>query len=68
MADGVSKRDTYKYVLKVNGVIIYRDVTNDLVRRAIEHKARYPNSQVVQIGRRTTREQALKWKRRYERK
>lgn len=61
-------RDTYKYVVKVDGRIIYRDVTNDLNRRAEEHKVRYPDCHIIQVGRRTTREQGLKWKRQYERK
>ena len=58
-------RDTYKYILKREGAIIYRDVTNDLNRRASEHKARYPDSVVIQVGLKTTREAALKWKKRY---
>jgi len=64
----MARRDTYKYVLKRGGVIIYRDVTNDLVRRAQEHKARYPDSLIVQIGRKTTRAAALEWKRKYEKR
>ena len=62
----MTRRDTYKYVLKSGGVIIYRDVTNDLVRRAQEHKTRYPDSRIVQIGRKTTRAAALAWKRKSE--
>ena len=64
----MTRRDTYKYVLKSGGVIIYRDVTNDLVRRAQEHKVRYPDSRVIQVGRRTTRAAALAWKRKHERR
>lgn len=59
-----NKRDTYKYHVKVSGKIIYRGITNDLERRGAEHKARWPNSHIVQVGRRTTRERASDWERR----
>jgi len=57
-------RDTYKYHVKVGRKIIHRGITKDLERRGAEHKARRPNSRVVQVGRRTTRERALEWERR----
>ena len=34
--------DTYKYELKVNGIVVYRGVTNDLERRKSEHRTRWP--------------------------
>ena len=64
----MTMRDTYKYVLKRGEVIIYRDVTNDLVRRAQEHKTRYPDCNIVQVGRKTTRAAGLKWKQSYKRR
>ena len=61
----VSKtRDTYKYQVKVSGKIIYRGITKDLDRRGAEHKARWPSSHIVQVGRRTTRDKALGWEKR----
>lgn len=57
-------RDTYKYHVKVGNKIVYRGTTNDLERRGAQHKARWPNSRIVQLGRRTTRERALGWERR----
>jgi len=57
-------RDTYKYHVKIGKKIVYRGITNDLERRGAEHKARWQKSHVVQIGRRTTREQASNWERR----
>jgi len=57
-------RDTYKYQLKVSGKIIYRGITKDIERRGAQHKSRYPNSRIVQVGRRTTRERAIEWERR----
>jgi predicted GIY-YIG superfamily endonuclease len=58
------RRDTYKYHVKISGKVVYRGITNDLERRGAQHKARWPSSRIVQIGRRTTREQALEWERR----
>ncbi len=58
------RRDTYKYHVKVGRKIIYRGITTDLERRGAEHKARRPNSRIVKVGRRTTRERALEWERR----
>ena len=67
----MDKKDTYKYQLKIGRRIIQRNVTSDLVRREIEHQIRYPESKVIQIGRKTTRKAALLWlrlggKRRYQ--
>lgn len=58
------ERDTYKYHVKVGKKIIHRGITNDLERRAVEHKSRRPDSHIVKIGNRTTREKALQWERR----
>lgn len=58
------KRDTYKYHVKVGGKIIYRGITKDLDRRGTEHKARWPSSHIVQVGRRTTRDKATEWEKR----
>lgn len=57
------QRDTYKYHVKVGRRIIYRGITKDIERRGAEHKARHPNSRIVKVGRRTTRERALEWER-----
>lgn len=57
----MTTRDTYKYHLRLQGKIVFVDVTSDLVRREQEHKARHPDSQIEQVGRRTTRKAALRW-------
>ena len=57
------RRDTYKYHLKQGKKVVHRGVTNDLERRETEHKERFPDSHLEQVGRRTTREAALKWER-----
>lgn len=54
-------RDTYKYVVWLEGQSIHKDVTNDLARREEEHRARWPTCRVQQVGRKTTRGAALKW-------
>lgn len=64
MKPETKQRDTYKYHVKIGNKIAYRGVTKNLERRATQHKARWPNSHVVQIGKRTTIEKALEWERR----
>jgi len=58
------ERDTYKYHVKIGKKIVYRGITKDLERRGAQHKARRPNSHIVQIGQRATRKRALDWERR----
>lgn len=60
----MAERDTYKYHLKDGHRVVHRGITNDLARREAEHQEEFPNSRIVQIGRRTTREAALDWERR----
>lgn len=57
-------RDTYKYHLKDGHRVVRRGITNDLARREAEHQEEFPNSRIVKIGRRATREAALCWERR----
>ncbi|MFA5066028.1 MAG: hypothetical protein WC566_11280 [Dehalococcoidia bacterium] len=63
MAKKAKPRDTYKYEVKKGRKVILRGATNDLDRRGTEHKVRYPDSHIAKVGRKTTREQALKWAR-----
>lgn len=58
--------DTYKYEFKVDGMVVYRGVTNDLARRESEHRHRWPNGRIEKVGRRTTRVSAMKWIRQQE--
>ncbi len=60
-------KDTYKYNLKKDGVLILRSVTNDLDRRVTEHQVRYSGSIVEQVGNKVTRVSALKWLHKTER-
>jgi len=55
------ERDTYKYKLIYQGKVIMYKITFDLNRRETEHQYRFPGCRIEQIGRRTTRERALKW-------
>lgn len=59
----MAERDTYKYQLKEGRKAIYRGITYDLERRGVEHRKDYPSATIKQVGRRTTRESALKWER-----
>jgi predicted GIY-YIG superfamily endonuclease len=55
------KRDTYKYQYKVGKKIVHGGITKDLERREQEHKQKWPNGHIRQVGRRTTEEGARKW-------
>ena len=41
----------------------HRGITNDLDRRQAEHQEQSPGAKIEQIGRRTTRDAALRWER-----
>jgi len=56
-------RDVYKYHLRMGSRVIYRGITNDLGRREMEHQQVWPGSRIERVGRRTTRDAALKWER-----
>ena len=60
----MDEKDTYKYQLKKGRQVVHRGVTYDLARREAEHQEKYPGARIVQVGRRTTREAALRWERR----
>ena len=59
----MAERDTYKYHLKHGHKTIHRGITYDPERREAEHQESFPGSRVVPVGRRTTREAALRWER-----
>lgn len=59
----MAERDTHKYHLKQGGKVVHRGITNDLSRREQEHQSVYPGSKIKQVGRRTTKDAALKWER-----
>jgi len=59
----MAEKDTYKYQLKEGRKAVYRGVTYDLARRGVEHRKDFPNATIKPVGRRTTRESALKWER-----
>jgi len=56
-----AKRDTYKYHFKVGNKIIHSGITNDLERREQEHKQKWPNGHIFQVGNRTTEDAAEEW-------
>lgn len=59
----MENRDTYKYHLMKGRRSIHRGITNDLLSREAEHQIILPGVKIRQVGRRTTREAALKWER-----
>lgn len=59
----MAEKDTYKYQVKQGRKTVHRGITYDLARREAEHQQDYPGSRIEQVGRRTTRDAALKWER-----
>lgn len=59
----MAERDTYKYHVKQGHRTVRRGITYDLKRREAEHQKEYPGLEIKQVGRRTSREAALKWER-----
>ena len=57
------KKTTIKYQMKQGQKIVHRGITNDPVRRESEHQKEYPGATLKQVGRKTTREGALRWER-----
>ena len=57
----MSVRDTCRYKLIKGGRVVYRGVTDDLDRRESQHREKFPDTQVEQVGRVTTRKDALQW-------
>lgn len=57
------ERETYKYHMKQGKKVVHRGITYDLERREAQHQEEYPDSSIDQVGRKTTREAALKWER-----
>ena len=58
-----SSRTTYKYKFKIGNKTVHKGITNDLERREQEHKQTWRKGHISKVGRRTTREAALKWER-----
>ena len=56
-------RDTFKFHVVVGHKTVHRGITNDLDRVQAEMQRTWPASEVRQVGRKTTREQALRWER-----
>ena len=54
-------RNTYRYYFKVGKKIVHAGITNDLERRESEHRQKWSNGHILQVGRRTTEEAARKW-------
>ncbi len=57
----MTKRDTYKYQVRVGRKIVHGGITDDLERREQEHQEEWPGAKITQVGNLTTEEAARKW-------
>ncbi len=56
-------RNTFRYHFKVGGKIVHRGFTIDLERREQEHRQRWPEGHIEQVGSPTSHEEAWNWER-----
>ena len=54
---------TYRYRFKVDGRVIHHGITNDLRRREREHRQRWPDGAIEQVGQPTSHRDAWEWER-----
>ncbi len=57
----MTKRDTYKYQVRVGRKIVHGGITKDPERRLEEHRQEWPNAKLTIVGRLTTETAARKW-------
>ncbi len=55
------QRNTYRYYFKIGNKILHGGITTDLERREMEHKQKWTNGHIYQVGNKTTEEAARKW-------
>ncbi len=60
-------RNTYRYRLIVGDRTVYHGFTTDLQRREQEHRRRWPNARIEQIGEPTSHRDAWEWERKVKR-
>ena len=54
---------TYKYRFKVDGRVVHHGITTDLERREHEHRHRWPDGFIEQVGQPTSHRDAWEWER-----
>ncbi len=52
---------TYRYVLRVDGKVVYHGFTTHLDAKLRQHKRRYPRAVIEQVGEPTTHSDAYRW-------
>lgn len=57
-------RTTYRYRFWVDGKVVYCGITSDVARREREHRRRWPEGHIEQVGPPTTHEDAWNWEKR----
>ena len=55
---------TYKYRLKVGDRVVHHGITTDLRRREREHRRRWPDARIEQVGQPTSHREAWEWEQR----
>lgn len=63
METGLRNATTYRYRFRVGGRIVHRGITTDLDRRESEHRRRWPEGRIEQVGEPTSHREAWEWDR-----
>lgn len=61
MSEASVELPTFRYVLKVNGKVVFHGFTTNLELQWRRHKRRWPDSEIEQVGDPTTHELAYDW-------
>lgn len=56
-------RNTYRYHYKMGGKVVHSGITSDPARREADYQRAKPGGRLVRVGRKVTRESAIKWER-----
>ena len=57
-------RNTIKYIVRQDGETVHKGITDrDLRIVEREQQNKFPDSEIVKVGNKTTRDQALEWRR-----
>lgn len=61
MSESELTEPTYRYVLRVDGKVVYHGLTTHPDAKLRQHKRRYPRAEMEQVGEPTTRSEAYEW-------
>lgn len=61
MSEAELSEPTYRYVLRVDGKVVFHGLTTHPEAKLRQHKRRWPNAVMEKVGEATTRSAAFMW-------